>query len=59
MIQCRMRKVEVKVGQLIFPLDAAFSNGFCMDFNILGMDFFEHAAITFDVAGKQIIIARL
>ncbi|MFH0800385.1 MAG: retropepsin-like aspartic protease [Pseudomonadota bacterium] len=56
--RCRRRKIEVKVGNLILPLNAAFSEEFNMGFNILGMDFFSQTVITFDIPNKRILIRK-
>jgi len=57
--RCRQRRVEIKVGGLIFPLNATFSTDFKMDFNVLGMDFFSQTIIVFDILNNRVIIDKI
>jgi len=57
-IACNLVPIEVGVGKFHIPLTVAVSRQYRQRFNILGIDFFEHFRITFDVAQRHVILAR-
>jgi hypothetical protein len=55
-VTCNLVPIEVWIGKLRAQLEVAVPEGYRQDFNILGIDFFTHFRITFDVAHRRVTL---